>query len=164
MDETGFGIITNSAGMHGHGTLINLRDARTGELDIDGLSFHMEAMARHAAIGTPHALIRPRGAIAGNHLIDALAPHFYLDGPEDVEELRVDDMDLPGLIIAEKAVDLCQGSPVVRLAGGIGESQFLLGTGMNKRKGAFIQRLCTADGRSGDNAQAKNDLSCLQEK
>jgi len=138
MNKTSLGIIPHATALHRHGALVYLIDVGAGKLDIDSLPFHMQAMACDSATAASQPSIGSGGTISGNHLVHAFAPHFPLDSPEDIQKLRVNDMNLSGLVIAEKLVDLGQGFAVVCIPRGISESQFFLGTGVKKRKRAFF--------------------------
>ena len=134
MDKAVLGIIADTATLHCERTLMNLGQTGAGKPNVHRLTLHMQTVACHARMPFSQTPVGFGRTIAGNDLIDSFAAYLFLDCPKDIQQLRINDMHLSGLVVAKKAVDLGQCLAVIRLARRIGDAQLLLSAGMKQRQ------------------------------
>ena len=76
-----------------------------GEPDIDGLALHVQAASRHPFAAMPEHLVGRGGTIAGDHLKRTGGPRQTLQAMEQIEQTRVDVVDIAGAKVTQEVID-----------------------------------------------------------
>src|SRR5208282_1084201 len=113
VNESGAGVVADSAGLLRQRGAAKLREAPSRHSDIDRLAFEMEAVDRDAlAVRMEHRIGHGR-AVSGNHLERLGAAQSMLDLHQQIEERGIDRLYFIGAEIAQDKVD------AIELAGNV---------------------------------------------
>ncbi len=146
MDEIGSSIIADTASFKGECALPDLAGPHSGQTNINGLAVHVQTVFCHAGTARPKEPVGFWRTIAGNDLKGTPVAESALDIKKDIQQFRVDSMDLISSEITEKMVDPVQSLGIVTTGTAVGNSELFPGMGMIKMK-CSIFRHCQASYR-----------------
>jgi len=136
-------VVPNTAKAQRQCCITQVRDRYSGKAYVDGLAIHVQAASGNATpTGIVEHGIRGRATVAGNHLKSFLARQRPLHLVEEVEELRIQDAHLPGIMITQQVIERHQGIRQILAIDCINQRNALTRVGVIESQAA-----CAGDGR-----------------
>jgi len=133
VDKVGLRIKSDPATLESKGYLVQTSGIERGETDINGLAKHVQAVAGHTmAVSLEHG-VGLRRSVPGNHLKIVLgSPGGPAEVMEQVEQARINGMNIAGSEILQEMIDPVQGLGEIAPVAKVDEGKFLKGMGMIK--------------------------------
>jgi hypothetical protein len=139
VDKVGLRIKSDPATLESQGYPVQTSGIERGETDINGLAKHVQAMAGHTmAISLEHG-VGLRRSVPGNHFKKVFgSPGGPAEVMEQVEQGRINGMNIAGSEILQEVIDPVQGLGEITAIAKVDEGELLEGMGVIKREGSLF--------------------------
>ncbi len=127
MDKIGFGIVTHTTGFHSDAQVAQSLRAVTGQSDVDGHAFCVEALFGYARGAAAQHFVGGRAPVARDDAEGAGGANPFFNDVEDVHQFGIDGFDFIGSVVSENVIYFFKGLGTILAVFIVANSQVFVG-------------------------------------